>query len=743
MKYPRFKICCFGERGSGKTSFLDYYIQPGFRCSMDSGLFSFKDILIDGAGMTMIIWDLIKMFPIKNDLFFKGAKGGIFVYDITNSDSIKNIDSWIKRFKENAQIEKVPFIIVGTKSDLEEKREISYEEGLELAGKYDAIKFFECSGKTGKNVEKIFTILAKEVMQRFSVEHKSFEEKMDSLIKEGNSEIFEKFLLYHNPRKSLNNNQETHFFNSLDKIKSQFFIKELKRQNKSHVIKDGIVVGVVFDNSLCLDSKLLDVLDDLEGLKELTTLKKLSAQANNLIRIPESITELKSLEVLFLNNNKIESLPENIGDLKHLKELWLVDNEIEILPESIGNLKLLKKLYLSVNNLSSIPESIGNLKSLEKLFLYRNKLTNLPQSIGNLKSLEEFNAEENDISALPDSIGNLVSLRKLELDWNKIKIFPETVGNLKKLNELDLSIKWMDVLSESIKCFKQVHKLNLSINRLKELPDSLADLKMLVNLNLSHNKLKEVPEVICKLKKLEVLDLEHNQIRYLPKSLESLVNLKELKLGSNRIRKIPPSLEKLISLEILDLSDNRLTKLPEFLKKIQKLELKGNLIISKVFKVNELITLKLINNKTFIYVNNKRFNQCMALIIEIPIEELTDLEEIESIDEAAAKRPYLSEWDAREKYHIPPETQFWGHCSNIQMWVENKYKTNLLHRNLAFPLLKKLTEAGDPMAKKVFKEEIARRYASGYKAVQEYLKKEGYLEYLNKDEKSSLNIENK
>jgi len=58
----------------------------------------------------------------------------------------------------------------------------------------------------------------------------------------------------------------------------------------------------------------------------------------------------------------------------------------------------------------------------------------------------------------------------------------------------------------------------------------------------------------------------------------------------------------------------------------------------------------------------------------------------------------------------------------------------MLHRWLAFPLLKELTEAGDPVAKKVFKEEIAKRYASGHPSVVGFLKYEGYLDYLSSDE---------
>ena len=39
-------------------------------------------------------------------------------------------------------------------------------------------------------------------------------------------------------------------------------------------------------------------------------------------------------------------------------------------------------------------------------------------------------------------------------------------------------------------------------------------------------------------------------------------------------------------------------------------------------------------------------------------------------------------------------------------WFENKYNPRLLHSNLAFPLLKQLTDVGDPLASEVFKVEL-------------------------------------
>ena len=76
------------------------------------------------------------------------------------------------------------------------------------------------------------------------------------------------------------------------------------------------------------------------------------------------------------------------------------------------------------------------------------------------------------------------------------------------------------------------------------------------------------------------------------------------------------------------------------------------------------------------------------------------MEDIESIDEAAKKLNHSLENDINE-YTIPPEVEFWGHSSNLQTWYEYGYDLRLLHSNLAFPLLQKLTDIGDPLAKKV------------------------------------------
>ncbi len=164
----------------------------------------------------------------------------------------------------------------------------------------------------------------------------------------------------------------------------------------------------------------------------------------------------------------------------------------------------------------------------------------------------------------------------------------------------------------------------------------------------------------------------------------------------------------------------------------------------KEFKVNNYLTLKLkqvvgtYELETIIYVAGERFRQCKFLLLDIPINEISSFDEIDSIDEAVTKLDRSQERNKLYERKIPFEVEFWGHCSNLQVWAEYNYDTRLLHSNLAFPLLKRLTEVGDPVANRVFREEIVKRFLSGSRNVQEFLIVEGYIQILSMVEREVL-----
>ncbi|NVM38421.1 MAG: leucine-rich repeat domain-containing protein [Candidatus Lokiarchaeota archaeon] len=156
-------------------------------------------------------------------------------------------------------------------------------------------------------------------------------------------------------------------------------------------------------------------------------------------------------------------------------------------------------------------------------------------------------------------------------------------------------------------------------------------------------------------------------------------------------------------------------------------------IMKRQFQINKLIVLKLEEGVTNIYLNGEKFIQCKFLITDIPITELEHVHNSKSIDELFGNQNLDLEYD-KVKYKIAPEVEFWAHCSNLQAWAESGYDTRLLLSNLSFPLLKKLAQLGDIHAKRVLKEEVAKRISTGYNPVIQFLVMESYTELLNIEE---------
>lgn len=159
------------------------------------------------------------------------------------------------------------------------------------------------------------------------------------------------------------------------------------------------------------------------------------------------------------------------------------------------------------------------------------------------------------------------------------------------------------------------------------------------------------------------------------------------------------------------------------------------------FKINEYLTLKLQWNSTEIYVAGEYFMQCKYLLFNVikDKEHHEKYKNIASIDEM--EKLYDRTNELQKDVSITPEEEFWGHCSNLQVWAENEYNCDLLHSNLAFPLLKKLMEAGDPKARRAYKEEIARRLTRDFSKNFPFLFDGGYLESFSNTELEAIAID--
>lgn len=97
---------------------------------------------VDEKRVKMQIWDTAGQERFRNitQTYYKGAAGIILAYSVADSRSFNNIMNWIKQIDNNSS-EDVCKLLIGTKSDLNEERQVTYEEGNVLAKKHQ-MQFF-------------------------------------------------------------------------------------------------------------------------------------------------------------------------------------------------------------------------------------------------------------------------------------------------------------------------------------------------------------------------------------------------------------------------------------------------------------------------------------------------------------------------------------------------------------------------------------------------------------------------
>ena len=93
------------------------------------------------------------------------------MYDITDMESFKNLNSWLIEIEKNAN-KNVYKILIGNKCDLENMRQVSYEAGKEFADTY-GMKFIETSAKTNQNVQEAFVLMTKEIIAQTNEKEKA------------------------------------------------------------------------------------------------------------------------------------------------------------------------------------------------------------------------------------------------------------------------------------------------------------------------------------------------------------------------------------------------------------------------------------------------------------------------------------------------------------------------------------------------------------------------------------------
>ena len=166
----RFKFIIIGDHEVGKTSIVRRFVEKRFsydyRATIGLNILS-HDFEAFGNNISLSLWDVgaQKYFRRFRKTYYLGAQAAFIVYDLTKRETFNNIVTWIEELEEFINNKELPIIIVGNKTDLNEQRQISTQEGVELAIELSAsrankISHIETSALSGENIEDAFSLIS-------------------------------------------------------------------------------------------------------------------------------------------------------------------------------------------------------------------------------------------------------------------------------------------------------------------------------------------------------------------------------------------------------------------------------------------------------------------------------------------------------------------------------------------------------------------------------------------------------
>lgn len=155
----KHKVCLLGDMSTGKSALVMRLMYDKFEQTYAATIgvdFLTKTLYVENEPHHVQLWDTAgqERFRSLVGAYMRECAVAMIVYDITNKKSADNVDMWIAKVREERGAD-VVLAIIGNKTDLADKRAVTYEEGSELARKHGAI-FMETSAKAGFNVLAVF-----------------------------------------------------------------------------------------------------------------------------------------------------------------------------------------------------------------------------------------------------------------------------------------------------------------------------------------------------------------------------------------------------------------------------------------------------------------------------------------------------------------------------------------------------------------------------------------------------------
>ncbi|KAI8097707.1 rab protein 6 [Halteromyces radiatus] len=159
----KYKLVFLGEQSVGKTSLITRFMYDTFDNTYQATIgidFLSKTLYIDDRTVRLQLWDTAGQERFRSLIpsYIRDSSVAVIVYDITSLESFNNTNKWIDDVRAERG-DDVIIVLVGNKSDLNDKRQVTTEDAEKRARELN-VMFMETSAKAGHNVKTLFKKIA-------------------------------------------------------------------------------------------------------------------------------------------------------------------------------------------------------------------------------------------------------------------------------------------------------------------------------------------------------------------------------------------------------------------------------------------------------------------------------------------------------------------------------------------------------------------------------------------------------
>ncbi|PIK57752.1 putative ras-related protein [Apostichopus japonicus] len=159
----KFKLVFLGEQSVGKTSLITRFMYDSFDNTYQATIgidFLSKTMYLEDRTVRLQLWDTAGQERFRSLIpsYIRDSTVAVVVYDITNVNSFHQTSKWIDDVRTERGSD-VIIMLVGNKTDLADKRQVSIDEGERKAKELN-VMFIETSAKAGYNVKQLFRRVA-------------------------------------------------------------------------------------------------------------------------------------------------------------------------------------------------------------------------------------------------------------------------------------------------------------------------------------------------------------------------------------------------------------------------------------------------------------------------------------------------------------------------------------------------------------------------------------------------------